>query len=154
MDHLRGRSTNVRLQRAIKAHGIDKFSFLVYAFAEYTMSSITDMENLFMSYFPKEFLYNFKYGASSMSGLKHTEEAIAKMKKRFIDPNNHPMFGKTHSQESKILISKQGELNPMFGRKHLESSNLLISNKIRKPVTLYDINNIYILTFKSNVQLS
>lgn len=64
------------------------------------------------------------------------------------------MFGKTHSQESKILISKQGELNPMFGRKHLESSNLLISNKIRKPVTLYDINNIYILTFKSNVQLS
>jgi group I intron endonuclease len=52
-DHLRGRSTNIRLQRAIKAHGIDKFSFLVYAFAEYTMPTITNMETLFMSYFKK-----------------------------------------------------------------------------------------------------
>lgn len=126
MDHLKGRSTNVRLQRAIKAQGIDNFSFVVYAFTEYTMPTITDMETLFMSYFPKEFLYNFKYGASSMSGYKHTAEAITKMKKRFLNPNNHPMFGKTHSPESKSLISRPGELNPMFGRKHLESSKLLI----------------------------
>lgn len=108
------------------AHGIDKFSFLVHAFAVYTMPSITDMKTFFMSYFPKKFLYNFKYEASSLSGYKHTEEAIANLKKRFLDPNNHPMFGKTHSQESKILISKQGELNPMFGRKHFKSSNLFI----------------------------
>jgi group I intron endonuclease len=60
LDHLKGQSTNVRLQKAIKAHGIDKFSFLVYAFAEYTMPTITDMETLFMSYFSKEFLYNFQ----------------------------------------------------------------------------------------------
>jgi hypothetical protein len=61
-------SSNVRLQRAIKAHGIDKFYFVVYALAEKTIPTITDMETLFMSYFPKEILYNFKYEASSMSG--------------------------------------------------------------------------------------
>ena len=126
LDHLKGRSTNVRLQRAIKAHGIDNFSFVVYAFTEYTMPTITDMETLFMSYFPKEFLYNFKFEASSMSGYKHTEEAIAKLKKRFLNLNNHPILGKTPSPESKSLISRPGGLNPMFGRKHLESSKLLI----------------------------
>lgn len=128
LDHLKGRRSNIRLQRAIKAHGIDNFSFVVYAFAENTMPTITIMETLFMSYFPKEFLYNFKYKASSKSGYKPTEEAIANFKKRFLDPNNHPMFGKTHYLKSKSLI--------------------------RKPVTLYDVNNNNILTFKSSVQLS
>ena len=64
------------------------------------------------------------------------------------------MFGKFHSAESKSLTSKPSELNPMFGRKHLRSSKILISNKISKPVTLFDVNNNYILTFNSNVQLS
>ena len=64
------------------------------------------------------------------------------------------MFGKTHSIEIKKLISKPGELNPMYGKKQLESTKVLISNRLSKPVTLYDFNNNYILTFKNNVQLS
>ena len=28
------------------------------------------------------------------------------------DKNNHPMFGKTHTEEALGLISKPGELNP------------------------------------------
>ena len=31
---------------------------------------------------------------------------------------NHPMFGKTHTNESLALLSKPGKLNPMFGKKH------------------------------------
>ena len=42
----------------------------------------------------------------------------------------------------------------MYGRKHSESTKTLISNKLSSPVSLYDNNNTYILTFNNNVQLS
>lgn len=153
-DHLKGRSSNIRLQRAIKKHGIKNFSFVVYAFVKYSTPGITDMETLFMSYFSRENLYNFKYEASTMSGYKHTEQAIKKMRKRFIDPINHPMYGKTHSLEAKKLISKPGELNPMFGKTHSDFSKSLISDRLSAPVVLFDAAYKYILTFKNNVQLS
>ena len=61
-----------------------------------------------------------------MLGYKHTKEAIAKMKARFINKKNHPMFGKRHKRQrvlvarenSRYLISKPGDLNPMFGKTH------------------------------------
>ena len=73
-----------------------------------------------ISAFPFSQLFNFKKEASSMLGYKHRKQAIAKMKARFVNKKNHPMFGKTHSpvvsESSKYLISKPGDLNPMFGR--------------------------------------
>lgn len=42
-------------------------------------------------------------------------EAIAKMKFRFENKENHPMYGKTHSAETLVKISK-GPLNPMYGK--------------------------------------
>jgi len=39
-----------------------------------------------------------KKEASSMLGYKQTKEAIEKMKLRFVDKENHPMFGKNHDQ--------------------------------------------------------
>jgi len=38
---------------------------------------------------------------------------------------NHPMYGKTHTEEAKKLISKPGAANPMFGKKHSEKVNCL-----------------------------
>lgn len=62
-------------------------------------------------------------------GLRHSLESKRKMsigKKRYYENNpdkilrgqNHPMFGKTHSERTKKIISekKMGEKNPMFGR--------------------------------------
>ena len=46
--------------------------------------------------------------------------------------NNHPMFGKTHTEETLALISKPGELNPMFGRKHSEATRASMSKKKNK----------------------
>lgn len=43
--------------------------------------------------------------------------------------SNGPMFGKTHTQEAKIKISKPGSSNPMFGKKHKEES----IQKMRRP---------------------
>lgn len=153
-DHLKGRSSNLRLQRAIKVHKIKNFYFVVYAFVENSVPGITDMETLFMSYFSKEKLYNFKYEATSMAGYRHTEEAIKKMKSRFLDPKNHPMYGKSHSLDVKNLISKPGNLNPMYGKEQSNLTRSKISERLSKPVALYDADHTYILTFKSNVQLS
>lgn len=44
--------------------------------------------------------------ATSLTGYKHTEEAKLKMKDWYKDKNNHPMFGKTHREETLPLISK------------------------------------------------
>jgi hypothetical protein len=33
---------------------------------------------------------------------------------------NHPMYGKTHKDSTRQLISKPGELNPMFGKEDNE----------------------------------
>ena len=53
-----------------------------------------------MSSFYPSLLYNFATVATSLLGYKHTIEAIAKMKARFANPANHPMYGKTHTPYS------------------------------------------------------
>ena len=58
------------------------------------------METKVIQSFPLEELFNFKKEADSMLGYKHTAEAIEKMKLRFVDKTNHPMFGKNHTLES------------------------------------------------------
>ena len=60
--------------------------------------------------------------ATSLKDYKHTNENEAKLKmlKRYENKSNHPMYGKTHNEETLKLISKPGSLNPMFGRQHSE----------------------------------
>lgn len=48
-----------------------------------------------------------------MLGYKHTLEAILKMKQRYKNKSNHPMFGKTHDNFALSKISKPGKLNPV-----------------------------------------
>lgn len=103
------------------------------------------MANLETSYIKKFYfntLYNFKATATSSLGYKHTEEARLKMVEYYKDKNNHPMFGKTHTEEAFALISKPGELNPMFGKKHSEASRTAMSEKKNKyplGVGLFDL---------------
>lgn len=51
------------------------------------------------------------------------------MIERYKDKTNHPMFGKSHSEEVLKLISKPGELNPMFGKKHSDKTKELMAIK-------------------------
>ena len=48
-----------------------------------------------------------------MLGYKHTKQAIAKMKARILNKNNHPMFGKTHSEATKHLMSIKKSIRPL-----------------------------------------
>ena len=142
MDHIKGRDSNLRLQRSIKKYGLDSFKIVIYYFHNDPAVLLTDIETVVISAFPFSLLFNFKKEASSMLGYKHTKQAKAKMKARFLNKKNHPMFGKTHSESSKDLISKPGSLNPMFGKTHSETTKQLISiKKSKTPLGLYDENN-------------
>jgi group I intron endonuclease len=86
---------------------------------------------------------------------KHDKAAILKMKKRFEDKQKHPMYGKKHSIETKLLLSKPGILNPMYGKKHSDLTKIkmkMASSKFR--IDLYDINHKLLNTFNNNVELA
>ena len=45
------------------------------------------------------------------------KQAIEKMKSRFVNKINHPMFWKTSEKVTLNLKSKPGKLNSMFGKR-------------------------------------
>jgi len=71
-----------------------------------------------------------------MLGYKHTEEAILKMIKHYENKDNHPMYGKTHTKESLLLISKPGALNPMYGKIHSESTKKIMSEALARKINI------------------
>lgn len=155
MDHIKGRDSNIRLQRAINKVGLDKFNIAIYYYHTDPAVLLTDIETTVIASFDFSLLYNFKKEANSMYGYKHTEEAKEKMKLRFMDKENHPMYGKKHNEFTLSLISKPGQLNPMFGKNHSDNTRELISIKnSKRPIGLYNINNELIETFINQVDLA
>lgn len=126
--------------------------------------ALTELETTYIAKFSFKTLYNFKAIANNMSGYKvqstkykHTEEAILKMIKRFENKENHPMYGKKHTEDALALISKPGELNPMFGKNHSEETKAKQSEKNSKyhlGVGIFDLDDHLILKFRNNVELA
>lgn len=75
-----------------------------------------------------------------MQGYKHTDKAIEKMKNRFLEITNHPMFGKTHTPEAKALISKPGYLNPRF--------SITLSSETRAKISARFSRYLYMIEIK------
>jgi group I intron endonuclease len=96
-EHIKGKKSNIRLQKSIKLYGLSNFFYIV--FESYMINhgiSLIDLETKYISYFKPISLYNFKSTAISMLGYKHTFEARQKMINRFKN-SAHPMLGKNHS---------------------------------------------------------
>jgi len=155
LDHLKGRDSNLRLQRAIKKHGIENFNFTIYYIDNDPNIRLTDIETAVIKSFPFDELYNFKQEAASSLGYKHTKEAIEKMKLRFKDKTKHPMFGIKHSAFALRKISKPGSLNPMFNKKHsIETKEKISINMSKRPVALYNLDNQLIKNFLNQIELA
>ena len=131
------RLTNIALQNAIAKYGYDNFKVCIYEYFTYeskivSYKSLTELETSYLSKFPKETLYNFSLVAHNNLGYKHTEE-------------------------SKLKISKPGELNPMFGKNLSEETRAIISEKKNKNplgVGIFDLGGNLIFKFKNNVELA
>ncbi len=159
LEHIVGRKSNRYLQNAIKKYGLSNFTFriLEYINKPFTNKKLTDLETKYIGKFDFKNLYNFKSISTSMLGYKHTPEALLKMIKRFKNKINHPMYGKTHTEEAKNLIRKFGEKNPMFGKKHTETTKVLISRNMKKypfGVGLYDLNHDLIKKYNNNAAMA
>ena len=161
-EHLDNKKSNLALQKAFVKYGLDRFNFCVFEYFTYeskiiSHKALTDLETRYISRFNFDSLYNFKATATSSLGYKHTEEARLKMVDYYKCKINHPMFGKTHTEEALALISKPGELNLMFGKKHSEATKAAMSEKKNKyplGVGIYDLDNNLILKFNNNVELA
>lgn len=162
IEHLSNRKSNIALQNAMLKHGLDKFNFGVLEYFTYdskvtSHKALTDLETSYIEKYSFDRLYSFMRTATSLTGYKHTDEAKLKMLKWYEDKSNHPMFGKTHSAEARMLISKPGELNPMFGKEHSILTKQKISDRMSKypeGVGVYDLNDNLITKFKNNVELA
>jgi len=161
-EHLNNNKSNVALQKSFVKYGLDKFHFCIYEYFVYenkvlSNKLLTDLETSYIKMFNFDTLYNFKTTATSSLGYKHTEEAKLKMKEWYEDRNNHPMFGKTHTEKALNLISKPGELNPMYGKKHSELTKAVMSEKKNKyllGVGIYDLDGNLVVKFKNNIELA
>jgi group I intron endonuclease len=137
VNHLKRQNSNSRLQRSIAKYGIESFKIYIYYFHLDPLVILTDIETEIIKSFPFDSLYNFKKDANSMLGYKHTIRAINKMKLRYKDKTNHPMFGKNHDSFALSKISKPGKLNPMFGKSHSIETKIKMSlSKSKVPVGL------------------
>lgn len=159
LEHIIGKKSNRSLQNALKKYGLNNFTFQVLEYVNKPVinKNLTDLETKYIAKFDFKNLYNFKSISTSMLGYKHTPEALLKMIKRFENKTNHPMFGKTHTEEAKNLIRKLGKKNPMFGKTHTEATKNLISKNMKKypfGVGIYDLNHNLIKNFNNNAAMA
>lgn len=115
--HIANKKSNIACKSAIQKHGLDKFNFGIYEYFSddskiVTSKTLTDLETSYIEKFHFYTFDNFMRTARSFAGYKHTEQAKLKMSNWYQDKRNHPMYGKTHKEETLQLISKPGELNP------------------------------------------
>lgn len=147
-EHIKGKKSNIYLQNAINEYGLDNFYSIIFEFYNKKDNvMLSYIETKYISYIRPEYLYNFKFIATSMLGYKHNLKAKQKMVDRF-KKYKHPMLGKHHTIEAKdnIRLQNIGEGNPMYGKKHKVSSKKLISFALSKPVYMYKfINGNYLL---------
>src|SRR3954467_10346527 len=110
MMHINGYNSNTHLQRAIKKYGLESFEFIVVEFVEDT-SLLTTREQLHLDWLfslASELRYNICPTAESRLGTTHTAESKAAIGVASAARNsgeNHPMFGKTPTAETKAAMS-------------------------------------------------
>lgn len=87
----------------------------------------------------REFGYNIEHGGNSRG--KHSEESKQKMRDNHKDTSgeNHPLYGKHHSDETKLLMSEIAkdrlsvkENNPFYNKHHTEETKKVLSEKAKE----------------------
>lgn len=101
--------------RAIKKYGFQNFTYQVLFRIDGNGKDVQDRLNFFEKYYIKKFKssnldfgYNLVEGGNSSLGWVPSEETKAKIKRNHanVKKENHPMWGKHHSEETKRKISE------------------------------------------------
>lgn len=148
MDHIKGRNSNLKLQRSLQKYGLNNFKIVIYYFHKDPSVSLTDIETTVISAFPFSSLFNIKKEANSMLRYKHTKQAIEKMKSRFVNKINHPMLGKTHSDNTKKFYVNKKSLRPLG----LYDENYNLIEKLSNRVQLANKFNVHKTTISRYIK--
>ena len=117
---------DTRIHNAIRRHGWDNFEASILE-ENLTAEQANEREIYWIAYNDStnpRHGYNLQDGGQINSS--HSEETKLKMSKNASGANN-PMFGRIHSEESKIGMVQYGSKNGMFGKNHTEQSKRLMS---------------------------
>ncbi len=137
-EHLKYKNnSNAALQKAFVKYGFYKFKLYIFEYFTYeskivSHKSLTELETSYISKFDFDTLYNFSPIAYNNLGYKHTDE-------------------------SKLKISKPGDLNPMYGKTHSEDAKAKMSERKNKyffGVGIFDLDGNLISKHKNNVELA
>lgn len=129
-NHLADPRTNMLIHKALLKYGYSEFRFDILEYCN--KEEVKAREQHYLELLKPK--YNILKIAGSSLGYKHTPASLKKM--------------------SEAKSNLKGKLNPMFGKTHTADTREKISTKMNKPVTFYNSNNQYILTFKNSVQLA
>lgn len=122
------------ISRALRLHGIGKFSFEILEYCE--VKELMAREGHYLNLFKKQnvSLYNIATDPTApMAGRKHSPKSIQQMSEAhlnwYMEGGNNPFFDKKHSDESRNIMSeaKGGENNPMFGKNHSDETRKKLS---------------------------
>jgi group I intron endonuclease len=143
-EHIKGSRSNILLQRAINKYKIQDFIFLIFEYCE--TGILVSQEQFFIDELKPE--YNILKIAGSSLGYKHTEESKTLMSKiqNSIDKTggNNPMFGKTHSAETRAKMSESRK-----GKTHLAETIAKISATQGTAIFVFDSVGTLINSFTS-----
>lgn len=128
----KGIHINKHLQRAWNKYGQDAFVFSILELCD--EEDLNNLETEYIASYKsnnEEYGYNLTIGGDGVRGWVPTDEWRQKLKIANAGENN-PMFGRSHTVETKKKISeaktgdknamygKRGELSPNYGRKHTD----------------------------------
>lgn len=169
---------NPILQNSYNKYGSDSFVFIILQKTNCIKSEILSYEQFWLDMLfdiCPECLYNICKSATSTLGRtlsKETKEKISKShkgkklsyetRKKMCEShkgNNNGMYGKKHTEETKIIQSQHkrgmynGDNNPFYGKKHTDKTKKIIGNKNRGKISSRRLLNIeQVLEIKKIIQ--
>ena len=107
-----GYKNNPYFWNSIEKYGWNNFEHIIFM-SNLSQNDAAHIEKLLIALYDttnSEYGYNVSAGGDfSHLGIKHSKETREKLreitKERFINPENHPMYGRHHSEESKRKMS-------------------------------------------------
>jgi group I intron endonuclease len=92
------------LHCAMRKYGTDNFSFAILEMGENHLYGLDVAEPMYIEWLKPK--YNHTFGGEGCRGLKYTPERLSKYKS--------PMLGKTHTEETRLLIREQRKKQIMW----------------------------------------
>lgn len=146
-----GYKHNSYFSNAIKKYGQENFLHEVL-FEGLTKEEAEQKEIELIAYYKsnqREYGYNITSGGECLG--KHSEETKQKMKENHADfsGKNHPWYGKHHSEDTKLVLSKKAKerykdgKHPLKGLKHSEETRTKLSEIAKERFSVPENNPFY-----------